>query len=332
MNQTEAATRTSTRSQAVCHLCGHSGSHEVFPVREMMQGLREVFDYTRCPSCGSLQLASPPADLSKYYADNYYSFNVQAKPRYSRVERWLKHARARHGMGKPNLVGAVMVRLKGKWPYFEWFQKAGLTFQSRILDVGCGKGDHLLRLASDGFTALAGADPFVPEDFSPVDGVRIHKKTVHEMEGSFDCVFSSHSFEHMPDPQGDLKRMGQLVTGGGVVLIVVPVADCWAWQQYGVNWFQIDAPRHVSVPSHRGMEILAAGAGLVLESAIYCSTESQMVFSEFYARDIPLVEATPELVAKHYSAEAIAALHTQSLALNAEGRGDQACFILRKPR
>ena len=40
----------------------------------MLLGTRRPFVYTECAQCLSVQLMNPPADLSPYYPDNYYSF------------------------------------------------------------------------------------------------------------------------------------------------------------------------------------------------------------------------------------------------------------------
>src|SRR5215218_10248059 len=62
----------------VCPFCGGASS-EQFDAREMMMGLRELFRYRRCGSCKSLWLADPPADMSPFYRDDYYSFGGDPK-------------------------------------------------------------------------------------------------------------------------------------------------------------------------------------------------------------------------------------------------------------
>jgi hypothetical protein len=50
----------------------------------MMIGLGEAFDYLECPVCGSLQIAEIPADLSRYYPADYYSYGRSPAPRAGR--------------------------------------------------------------------------------------------------------------------------------------------------------------------------------------------------------------------------------------------------------
>lgn len=52
-----------------------------------------------------------------------------------------------------------------------------------------------------------------------------------------------HSFEHIADPFETLCSVRRLLSSG-TCLIRIPIVDSWAWENYGVNWIQIDAPRH----------------------------------------------------------------------------------------
>ena len=61
-----------------CRICSSTEKHDIIPVREMMFGMRDKFDYLSCSQCGCLQLINPPENMGKYYPDNYYSLGGQA--------------------------------------------------------------------------------------------------------------------------------------------------------------------------------------------------------------------------------------------------------------
>jgi cyclopropane fatty-acyl-phospholipid synthase-like methyltransferase len=56
-----------------------------------------------------------------------------------------------------------------------------VTLESKILDVGCGAGELLLRLAEETFSDLTGLDPLIEGDILYKNGVKILKKELAEL-------------------------------------------------------------------------------------------------------------------------------------------------------
>src|SRR5665213_2704103 len=61
-----------------CLFCGGASAASM-AAREMMFGLRHEFTYCRCVRCLSLWLQDPPASLSPYYGEGYYSMTADPK-------------------------------------------------------------------------------------------------------------------------------------------------------------------------------------------------------------------------------------------------------------
>jgi hypothetical protein len=107
----------------------------------------------------------------------------------------------------------------------------------------------------------------------------------------------------------------------------------FAWEKYGVNWVQLDPPRHIFLYTERAFRDLAERAGFIVERVVYDSETFQFFGSEQYIKDIPLTDP------RSYRGVISESIFTQSqidewealaAKLNAEGRGDQACFYLTK--
>src|SRR5579872_2465060 len=121
----------------MCRICG-AGSVQLIEAREVMHGTSEPFTYLECHDCGTLQIADFPADMSRFYPVNYYSFR----------ELWQNHSKLRTLVKRLMLPLAIRLPATPLGTYFNkhapWLlQIPGLRNHSRILDVGCGKG-HLL--------------------------------------------------------------------------------------------------------------------------------------------------------------------------------------------
>ena len=309
-----------------CQICGNVDANIPFNAREMMLGLREDFQYLECSACGCLQLQDLPADYTKYYPAGYYSF--AAKPD-GTIKRVLKRKRAEEALGRPSLIGALLVRRWGLPPFTQWLEPAGLKWDDAILDVGSGSGQVLLDMMQAGFSNLTGVDPYVESDQQLGAGTRILKKHLHEVEGEFDFVLMSHSFEHMENPAQALRETARLLRPGHFLVVRIPVAGKYAWRKYGTDWVQLDAPRHIFVHSEDSMGLLADQAGFTLKEVRYDSTAFQFWASEQYRQDIPLNDERSYAVNRRrspFTKRQIATFEQQAKALNASGDGDQACF------
>ncbi len=302
-----------------------------------MFGWREEFEYLECGRCGCVQIARIPDNLAKYYPSaGYYSYKPPKKKHYPAWVLRLRRERTRYFLGEFSLAGAVIGILSKRPEHFDWFRQGRVRLDSRILDVGCGTGELLVRLQREGFRSLLGADPFIQADIDHGNGVRILKRGVEELEGEFEFVMLHHSFEHMPEPAAVLRALSGRLAPGATLLVRIPVSDSYARRKYGVNWVAWDAPRHLYLHTVKSMRLLAAGAGMEISNIVHCSSGQQFSSSELYARGVPYVEhgkyrpdrgkdARPGA----FSQDEWDGFQRQAAELNRRGEGDTACFYLR---
>jgi hypothetical protein len=85
--------------------------------------------------------------------------------------------------------------------------------------------------------------------------------------------------------------MKRLCGAGGSILLRLPVAGCRSWLKYKANWFALDAPRHLVIPSERGMRALVKRAGMsVSRVAFTTGMQVYLLGSEQYSRGITLYD------------------------------------------
>jgi 2-polyprenyl-3-methyl-5-hydroxy-6-metoxy-1,4-benzoquinol methylase len=298
----------------------------------MMFGSREEFDYLECSSCGCLQIVDVPDSMSKYYPANYHSFAPIAQP--SKLRKWLTKVRDSYAVSNRGALGKILSRYFPPNIALRSLPHLQHDRSARILDVGCGSGLVLNAMGNLGFSSLVGIDPFLSTDVEYDNGVKLLKKTIHEVSGEYDVIMFHHAFEHLPDPAPTLKAVHGLLAPGGECIIRIPTVSSYAWKHYGVNWVQLDPPRHFYIHSLRGVQILAEQTGLELSEVVYDSSAFQFWASEQYALNIPLYDNRSYAVApkaSYFTKEQIAAFEKRARELNHAKLGDQAVFYLRKP-
>jgi 2-polyprenyl-3-methyl-5-hydroxy-6-metoxy-1,4-benzoquinol methylase len=314
-----------------CRICANSEGNLSFTVREMMFGFRDKFEYYQCARCGCLQIEEIPKNIAKYYPHSYYSFNMNkdgfVKTAYTKGKQYLEHQIAKQSLGQENIIGKMLARKYSSFTWPEWLKIAKVKLDSAILDVGCGSGGLLLDMYRVGFSNLTGIDPYLEQDTYYKNKVSILKRSLSEVTEQYDFIMLNHAFEHMEDPLPALKNIHRLLYSNQFVLIRMPVAQCHAWEIYGVNWYQLDAPRHFFLHTRKSMELLAAQAGFTVSSIVYDSTGTQFWRSEGYVQDITLIE---QLKSPPFSKRERNRFDEKAKVLNQEGRGDQACFFLQK--
>src|SRR5215470_11645307 len=97
----------------MCRICGNGRSNQSYVAKEMMFGLREVFDYFQCAECGCLQIAVFPSDISRYYPPSYYSLAAAPPPWRGRgaLRRWARVQRDIFAVVRRGILGKILYRV-----------------------------------------------------------------------------------------------------------------------------------------------------------------------------------------------------------------------------
>jgi SAM-dependent methyltransferase len=247
----------------ICKLCGAAGDFQTWACRENFLGFKDEFIYFICPMCEVMQITDIPQNMDRYYPHDYYSY-----------------------------VPPVILPAK----------PGVLRDKRMVLDVGCGSGSWLCELAANGYVNLFGCDPFIEKNITYANGVKIKKRTIHEMDGVYDCIYMYHSFEHMSDPHEVFTTLQRLLRKGvsenGIkpfIHIQLPVFPNLAFDLYGPYWYQLDSPRHFFIHSQKSIQLLAEANGFKITNIVNGCLIEQFTVSRLSQLGVPFVHYKTQL-------------------------------------
>ncbi len=317
-----------------CRICDNDENNRLFTVRETMFGTGDCFTYFQCSKCKCLQIQEFPKDLSKYYSSDYYSFESSSQYFKNPIERLARRLRDKYAVLNRGIIGKLL------YNYFpneslRSLSKLKLTKFTKILDVGCGAGFLLYSLTELGFNKLLGIDPYIEEDITYENGLKIVKSSIYKLKGEWDIIMFHHSFEHLTDPLETLLHVSKLLSEYGVCLIRIPTVSSYAWEHYGTDWVQLDAPRHLFLYSIESFQILAEKSNMELYYIYYDSNEFQFWGSEQNRKGIAHLSEISYRInpsKSFFSRSDIYKFREKAKKLNLENKGDQVALYLKKSK
>jgi hypothetical protein len=119
---------------------------------------------------------------------------------------------------------------------------------------------------------------------------------------------------------------------GGRVLIRMPTVTSHAYESYGTDWAQFDAPRHHVLFSRQGVLALCDRVDAEVVDVVDDSTAFQFWGSEQIRQGINLMDATSFKVdarSSPFNRRQLRTWAAEAVHLNLVGRGDQGAWIIR---
>jgi dolichyl-phosphate beta-glucosyltransferase len=183
--------------------------------------VRGVFRFCRCRRCGTLYQTPRIHDdiLSEQYSPNYFA-SSEVCSGYLNYSETLSEQRETAAWLWNRLEG-VIGQCRG-----------------RVLDVGCGSGEFLMEASRRGMETW-GNDLYRVSDDSCFSFIPGDFATVPLPGAYFDAVVFNDSFEHFPEPQSLIRRAGQIVRKGGIVVINTPNPGSFLRMISGRSWISL---------------------------------------------------------------------------------------------
>lgn len=271
-----------------CPICRLPLSEWFFSAEDRLLGVPGTYHYRRCLDCRTV-FQSPRVvdeDLRLLYPDGYYTHSrkeaLSDLPSPGRdagdVVRVAIQAVVARGEGdaEPSLWYRVLAR--SRWlrerAFFDLVDDALLPWRrppGRALDVGCGSGRLMMRLAALGWRVEGIEwDEDAARVAADATGLPVHIGDAARADrsiGRFDLIVMRHVFEHLSAPVQALASLSELLAPGGRIVLIYPNPGSLGARVFGPDWFHWDPPRHIALPPRGALSVAAARAHLRLLKA-----------------------------------------------------------------
>jgi SAM-dependent methyltransferase len=209
-----------------CPRCGSPEQRNALTVTDHSIS-KEVFTLVDCASCG-LRFTNPrPAsnEIGRYYQS----------------EEYISHSNTSNSLQDKLYQVARRWALGNKYRTIHALQPHG-----KALDVGCGTGEFLAYLMSQGYL-VEGVEPNLRAREQAIANHAIPVLPSLELvppQEQFQVVTLWHVLEHLPNLRSTFKRLFALLADGGLLAIAVPDRESWDANYFGEHWAAWDVPRH----------------------------------------------------------------------------------------
>jgi SAM-dependent methyltransferase len=241
------------QERTVCPLCGVDAERLLFEVGDTMFHRPGNYRVVECDECTMRYLNPRPTmtALARHYPDDYLCYTNFEDEHW--LLRWafnrLQQDQARRRVRQ---IEAVTGRL---------------TAGTRVLDVGCGRGEFMARLKRHRRCSCTGIDincSVLERVYRDLEIPVIHGTLAQAQcpPRGFDLVAMTEYLEHEPRPRQAIEEAARVVKPGGFVAIEVPDISGPPARWFLEHWWQLDAPRHVTFFSPHTLTLMLQDCGL----------------------------------------------------------------------
>ena len=303
-------TRRRHAATAACPFCGGPGARMFDAWDRNRETTRERFAYARCRTCGTVFLIDPPADLARYYAEDYYHFGPDGEPAWKGEEPRMRAASYRVDLLRAHTEPGRLIEIgAGTGAFASAAQSAGFEVSAIEMSERCCR--YLSE--REGIDAICSDRPL--EAIAALAPARV--------------VALWHVLEHLSNPAEVLARVAEKVQPGGVLAIAVPNPRSLQSRVLRSRWVHLDAPRHLCLMPPAAL--IGRGRALGFRRVVLSTNDPDGLECNFFGwvgalRRHPAVGPTPDLVS-----HAARAIERTLAPLERTGdRGSAVTILMRK--
>jgi SAM-dependent methyltransferase len=255
-----------------CPICGGDSTFWV-KASDHHYGIQGAWTAFRCTRCGHGFMVPMPdeAELSRYYSDDYYSYQP---PRTDFTPSGLRHRRIwllQHYLKYRRSYDHLSVQANPALAFFGWlfsspFLRSLPDFKSgaKLLDYGCGSGAAVAFYGFLGWESEGIEIDRRATETARRAGIPVQRGSVDTLEGRsvvYDHIATCHCVEHVRDVRRLFRAFFSALKPGGTLTVEVPNGDSLAARRYVEAFYYLGLPVHPHSFSPKSIRLLAKEVG-----------------------------------------------------------------------
>jgi len=233
---------TQKNNKFQCLLCGNQMKFLLIGSDLLYKTTTKTYSVYKCQNCGLEKIEPMPSarEISLFYPKTYYAYNAAAKAPlnfFGRLREKIIEINYRKNVRKDLFYYLASIAQKSL---------SGLPLQlvqnGKFLDIGCGDGYNMHLMKKYGWDTTGfeiGKQKKVGNIYydSDINSIHFGKK--------FNFIRVWHVLEHVPNPRKFVKKISELMTADGAVMLGIPNTTSFNAYLFGKYWYNRDIPRHL---------------------------------------------------------------------------------------
>ncbi len=258
-----------------CTCCNAKNSYRfLLSAPDLHYGNDGSWNIYKCDNCQHvLQIPIPSQeDLLKYYPSAYYAYNekkniLQFSPRVN-PKFWLRavYLKTHKNYGHLPVPKSYLLSLVYKVLFRKPLDLDTPTYVTNgsMLDYGAGTGTTVSIYEQYGWTSTGieiSGDACKVGKANGLNIIQGDETALAQFKNQFDLIYTSHTVEHVINPQGLFKYFYDALKPGGTLLITTPNADAHSINKFGALAYYLTLPVHINIFSCPSMKQLLEKTG-----------------------------------------------------------------------
>jgi 2-polyprenyl-3-methyl-5-hydroxy-6-metoxy-1,4-benzoquinol methylase len=291
-----------TFSKNRCDFCGSVGIELYSDLEDHLFQASGTWNLKICPNieCSLIWLDPAPRkdEISKAYKNYYTHQNTGEGKTLRRIaEREITKLYLESSMGYSDrhvylweryiwsLIGNIYPLGAEKFQSAAMFLDACPRKDAKLLEIGCGNGEALQRMAELGWQVEGIDFDDSAVQMAKEKGLSVRccdlSETAYD-QGTFDAIYMSHVIEHVYNPKELLEECFRILKPSGRLVVVTPNSASLGHQVFKCSWRGLEPPRHLHIFNLQNLTQSLTDSGFKIVNARSLVRGVNYIYSKSY--------------------------------------------------